>query len=71
MQLKGAETESMNMQRRVALARAGLGDTADAQRIFNQIVPQARRRSRPRWRARWCCAMPRALPPRAGRRSRR
>lgn len=30
-----------------------------------------RRRSRPRWRARWCCAMPRALPPRAGRRSRR
>ncbi|HHQ5769096.1 cellulose synthase complex outer membrane protein BcsC [Klebsiella pneumoniae] len=42
MQLKGAETESMNMQRRVALARAGLGDTADAQRIFNQIVPQAK-----------------------------
>ena len=40
MQLKGAETESMNMQRR-ALARAGLGDTADAQQIFNQIVPQA------------------------------
>ncbi|MDQ6191906.1 tetratricopeptide repeat protein [Klebsiella pneumoniae] len=65
MQLKGAETESMNMQRRVALARAGLGDTADAQRIFNQIVPQARR-SRPRWRARWCCAMPRALHPERG-----
>ncbi len=42
MQLKGAETESMNMQRRVALARAGLGDTADAQQIFNQIVPQAK-----------------------------
>lgn len=40
-QLK-AQTESMNMQRRVALARAGLGDTADAQRIFNQIVPQAK-----------------------------
>lgn len=28
--------------RREALARAGLGDTADAQRIFNQIVPQAK-----------------------------
>ncbi|UNB79546.1 hypothetical protein MJK72_27240 [Klebsiella pneumoniae] len=38
VRLKGAETESMNMQRRVALAEAGSSDTADAQRIFNQII---------------------------------
>jgi thioredoxin-like negative regulator of GroEL len=29
-QLKGGETDSINMQRRVALAQAGLGDIAQA-----------------------------------------
>ncbi|HDH0723995.1 TPA: cellulose biosynthesis protein BcsC, partial [Klebsiella aerogenes] len=39
-QLKDAE--SINMQRRVALARAGFDDTAGAQQIFDRIVPQAK-----------------------------
>lgn len=33
---------SANMQRRIALAQAELGNTAAAQQIFNQIVPQAK-----------------------------
>ncbi|KFC04494.1 cellulose synthase operon protein C [Trabulsiella guamensis ATCC 49490] len=33
---------SLNMQRRVALAQSGLGNTASAQQIFNRIVPQAK-----------------------------
>ncbi len=41
-QLKDADTESINMQRRVALARAGFDDTAGAQQIFDRIVPQAK-----------------------------
>ena len=41
-QLKGGETDSINMQRRVALANAGFGDTAQAQQIFNRIIPQAK-----------------------------
>ncbi|PWS15323.1 hypothetical protein DKP79_28550, partial [Klebsiella pneumoniae] len=41
-QLKDADTESINMQRRVALARAGFDDTAGAQQIFVRIVPQAK-----------------------------
>ncbi len=30
------------MQRRVALANAGFGDTTQAQQIFNRIIPQAK-----------------------------
>ena len=41
-QLKGGETDSINMQRRVALANAGFGDTTQAQQIFNRIIPQAK-----------------------------
>ncbi|WEF28352.1 cellulose synthase complex outer membrane protein BcsC [Klebsiella aerogenes] len=41
-QLKGAEAESINMQRRVALTQSGLGDNAGAQKIFDRIVPQAK-----------------------------
>ncbi|TCW14346.1 tetratricopeptide repeat protein [Raoultella sp. BIGb0138] len=41
-QLKGGENDSINMQRRVALAKAGFGDTAGAQQIFNRIIPQAK-----------------------------
>lgn len=41
-QLKGAETESINMQRRMALVQSGLGDNAGAQKIFDRIAPQAK-----------------------------
>ncbi len=41
-QLKGAETESINMQRRMALAQSGLGDNVGAQKIFDRIVTQAK-----------------------------
>ncbi|WP_174510197.1 cellulose synthase complex outer membrane protein BcsC [Klebsiella oxytoca] len=40
--LKGDETDSINMQRRIALATAGFGDTAQAQQIFERIIPQAK-----------------------------
>jgi len=33
---------SLNMQRRVALAQAGLGDSAAAEQTFNNIAPQAK-----------------------------
>lgn len=36
------ETRSLNTQRRMALVDASLGDTAQAQQIFNSIVPQAK-----------------------------
>ncbi|WP_434665040.1 cellulose synthase complex outer membrane protein BcsC [Klebsiella sp. B345] len=40
--LKDDETDSLNMQRRIALATAGFGDTAQAQQIFERIIPQAK-----------------------------
>ncbi|MCS2171044.1 cellulose synthase complex outer membrane protein BcsC [Scandinavium sp. TWS1a] len=36
------EAPSLNMQRRLALVDSSLGDTAQAQQIFNTIVPQAK-----------------------------
>ena len=36
------EARSLNTQRRIALVDANLGDTAQAQQIFNSIVPQAK-----------------------------
>ena len=36
------ETRSLNTQRRIALVDASLGDTAQAQKIFSDIVPQAK-----------------------------
>lgn len=36
-----AEAPSLNTQRRVALAQAGLGDAAEARQIFARIMPQA------------------------------
>ncbi|VTN12467.1 Cellulose synthase operon protein C precursor [Raoultella terrigena] len=41
-QLKGEDAESINMQRRVALAEAGLGNAAQAQQIFSRITTQAK-----------------------------
>lgn len=41
-QLKGEDIDSINMQRRIALAQAGLGDRAQAQQTFARIVPQAK-----------------------------
>ena len=41
-QLKGEDIESINMQRRIALAQAGLGDRVQAQQTFARIVPQAK-----------------------------
>ncbi len=70
MQLKGAEAESMNMQRRVARRELALAIPRTPNRFLTRLC-RRRRRSRPRWRARWCCAMPRALPPGTGSRSRR
>ncbi|KNC94460.1 cellulose synthase complex outer membrane protein BcsC [Trabulsiella odontotermitis] len=35
-------SSSINVQRRVALAQSGLGNTAAAQQIFSRIVPQAK-----------------------------
>ena len=40
--LKSDATDSINMQRRMALAMAGFGDTAGAQQIFERIIPQAK-----------------------------
>jgi len=39
---QSGETPSVNMQRRVALAQASLGDTAAAQQTFSKLVPQAK-----------------------------
>lgn len=36
------EPLSLNMQRRIAMAQAGLGDSATAEKTFNAIVPQAK-----------------------------
>lgn len=36
------ETRTLNTQRRIALVDSNLGDTAQAQQIFNTIVPQAK-----------------------------
>ena len=33
---------SLNMQRRIAMAQAGLGDSAAAEKTFNSIIPQAK-----------------------------
>jgi len=41
-QLKGEDIDSINMQRRIALAQAGLGDRVQAQQTFARIVPQAK-----------------------------
>ena len=41
-QLKGDDIDSINMQRRIAQAQAGLGDRAQAQQTFARIVPQAK-----------------------------
>lgn len=43
-QLKGDDIDSINMQRRIARAQAGLGDRAQAQQTFARIVPQAKAR---------------------------
>lgn len=39
---QNGEPPSVNLQRRVALAQASLGDTAAAQQTFNTLVPQAK-----------------------------
>ena len=39
---QNGEPPSVNMQRRVALAQAELGDTAAAQQTFSKLVPQAK-----------------------------
>lgn len=39
---QSGEPPSVNMQRRVALAQASLGDTAAAQQTFSKLVPQAK-----------------------------
>ncbi len=39
---QNGEPASVNLQRRVALAQASLGDTAAAQQTFNTLVPQAK-----------------------------
>lgn len=41
-QLKGEDVDSINMQRRIALTQAGLGDSVQAQQTFARIVPQAK-----------------------------
>lgn len=41
-QLKGEDVGSINMQRRIALTQAGLGDSVQAQQTFARIVPQAK-----------------------------
>lgn len=41
-QLKGEDVASINMQRRVALAEAGLGNAAQARQIFSRITTQAK-----------------------------
>jgi Tfp pilus assembly protein PilF len=49
---------SLNMQRRIAMAQAGLGDSAAAEQTFNKIIPQAKSQPAP-WKMRWCYVMPR------------
>lgn len=39
---QNGEPLSLNMQRRIAMAQAGLGDPAAAEKTFNAIVPQAK-----------------------------
>ncbi|MEG6217095.1 cellulose synthase complex outer membrane protein BcsC [Enterobacter quasihormaechei] len=39
---QNGEPLSLNMQRRIAMAQAGLGDSATAEKTFNAIVPQAK-----------------------------
>lgn len=39
---QNGEPLSLNMQRRIAMAQAGLGDSAAAEKTFNAIVPQAK-----------------------------
>ncbi|MEG6087340.1 cellulose synthase complex outer membrane protein BcsC [Enterobacter hormaechei] len=39
---QNGEPLSLNMQRRIAMAQAGLGDSAVAEKTFNTIVPQAK-----------------------------
>ncbi|MBM3074287.1 cellulose biosynthesis protein BcsC [Enterobacter sp. RHBSTW-00994] len=41
-EVKSDQPPSLNVQRRVALAQAGLGDTAAAKQTLSNIVPQAR-----------------------------
>lgn len=40
--LPATDNASLNIQRRVALAQAQLGDTAAAQQTFNKLIPQAK-----------------------------
>ncbi|WP_236298170.1 cellulose synthase complex outer membrane protein BcsC [Enterobacter hormaechei] len=39
---QNGEPLSLNMQRRIAMAQAGLGDSAAAEKTFNTILPQAK-----------------------------
>ncbi|WP_251258465.1 tetratricopeptide repeat protein, partial [Enterobacter hormaechei] len=39
---QNGEPLSINMQRRLAMAQAGLGDHAAAEKTFNAILPQAK-----------------------------
>lgn len=39
---QNGEPLSLNMQRRIAMAQAGLGDSAAAEQTFNNIIPQAK-----------------------------
>ncbi len=39
---QNGEPLSINMQRRLAMAQAGLGDPAAAEKTFNAILPQAK-----------------------------
>lgn len=38
---QAGEPQSLNMQRRIAMAQAGLGDTAAANQTFSKLIPQA------------------------------